>query len=419
MQTMVEDDVDMSENNESLINQNKNLNMESCYAVGKEIESVLSKFDHLSEHAKTVLTDMSTQLENLNKEIQDAPPDTILTPAQSVLVKQVLDKVKDNLSRLTTDHKDLHGNVSKVGKSIDRNFMSDYSTTDREDVFRDPNNTVLLNRIITQHLYYEGMDEIADTFINECGLPKEIETVHESYTEIRKILIAIQKHDIGPALTWATAHSAVLESRNSALEFKLHRLAFLQVIERGVECQIEAIKYARLYFQKFVKKFQRDIQTLMGMLMYLPHGLKNSPYSHLLLPELWIEAADCFIHDACGVLGLNAESPLTLSVNAGCTALPALQNIKQVMQSKQVMGIWSGRDELPIEIDLGPDNRYHSVFACPILRQQSTEDNPPMKLVCGHVISRDALNKLCNGSKLKCPYCPMEQSPSDARLVFF
>lgn len=52
-----------------------------------------------------------------------------------------------------------------------------------------------------------------------------------------------------------------------------------------------------------------------------------------------------------------------------------------------------------IEIDLGKEGRYHSVFACPILRQQSTENNPPMKLVCGHVISRDALNKLTNANK--------------------
>jgi hypothetical protein len=39
------------------------------------------------------------------------------------------------------------------------------------------------------------------------------------------------------------------------------------------------------------------------------------------------------------------------------------------------------------------------VFACPILRQQSTENNPPVRLVCGHVISRDALNKLTSGTK--------------------
>lgn len=40
---------------------------------------------------------------------------------------------------------------------------------------------------------------------------------------------------------------------------------------------------------------------------------------------------------------------------------------------------------------------HHSVFACPILRQQGSEQNPPMRLLCGHVISKDALTKLCQG----------------------
>ena len=52
-----------------------------------------------------------------------------------------------------------------------------------------------------------------------------------------------------------------------------------------------------------------------------------------------------------------------------------------------------------VEVDLGPQYRYHSLFACPILRQQCTDANPPVRLSCGHVISRDALNKLTNGNK--------------------
>ena len=52
-----------------------------------------------------------------------------------------------------------------------------------------------------------------------------------------------------------------------------------------------------------------------------------------------------------------------------------------------------------VEVDLGPQYRYHSLFACPILRQQCTDSNPPVRLSCGHVISRDALAKLTNGNK--------------------
>lgn len=54
-----------------------------------------------------------------------------------------------------------------------------------------------------------------------------------------------------------------------------------------------------------------------------------------------------------------------------------------------------------IEIELGMKCWYHSVFACPILRQQTSDSNPPIKLICGHVISRDALNKLINGGRSK------------------
>ena len=93
--------------------------------------------------------------------------------------------------------------------------------------------------------------------------------------------------------------------------------------------------------------------------------------------------------------------------NASSTLL--LFSIVNAMQNTQVCHILS-KDELPIEIDVGQEHRYHSVFACPILRQQTTDQNPPMKLVCGHVISKDALNKLSIQNRLKCPYCPLGES---------
>ena len=54
---------------------------------------------------------------------------------------------------------------------------------------------------------------------------------------------------------------------------------------------------------------------------------------------------------------------------------------------------------LQVEISLGDDCQYHSIFACPILRQQSTNSNHPVRLVCGHCISKDALTKLATANK--------------------
>ena len=67
----------------------------------------------------------------------------------------------------------------------------------------------------------------------------------------------------------------------------------------------------------------------MGALMFAGPKLEQSPYSHLLDDALWHEISDMFVKDACALMGLSIESPLTVAVNAGATALPSLLNIKQ------------------------------------------------------------------------------------------
>lgn len=51
----------------------------------------------------------------------------------------------------------------------------------------------------------------------------------ERFAELHRNWEAINVKDLGPALEWVSQHSAQLELKNSQLEFKLHRLAFLQV----------------------------------------------------------------------------------------------------------------------------------------------------------------------------------------------
>ena len=116
------------------------------------------------------------------------------------------------------------------------------------------------------------------------------------------------------------------------------------------------MRYARQHFPTFVSGQEREVQSLMGAVMYSGPGLEQSPYSHLLSPANWQETADLFLRDACALLGLSMESPLTVAVTAGCKALPALLNIKQVMQQRQVSDATSvpGRNCLVV------------IFRCPL-----------------------------------------------------
>lgn len=156
------------------------------------------------------------------------PADDKLTAEQLILLRDTLTKAKEKLHRLTTDHRDLHGAVSKVGKTIDRNFVSDFSSTTRNDVLTNEQNIQLLNKVIAQHLQRNNLDDVAATLVKESKLPEE-EVVSDPFSKLHRIWEQVYRGELDEALDWATAHSDKLEQRNSSLEFKLHRIAFLQV----------------------------------------------------------------------------------------------------------------------------------------------------------------------------------------------
>lgn len=65
--------------------------------------------------------------------------------------------------------------------------------------------------------------------------------------------------------------------------------------------------------------------------------------------------------------------------------------------------------------------QFHSVFVCPVSKDQTTEGNPPMMLPCGHVIAKESLVRLAKGGGqvlVKCPYCPRECVVGQAKRVY-
>lgn len=336
-----------------------------------------------------------------------------------LVLNNLIKKVRDRTGRFAKEHREFHSSVSKIGKSVDKNFTGDYSCMERKGTWADPESKNLLNKVIVEHFLRKGMLDIVDELIREAQLNIS-EEEKKPFAEINHILEALKKHNIEPALEWVERNREQLNDRKSNLEFKLHRLQFIEYLSQGTSKQQELINYARTKLQPLAYRHKEEIQTLMGSLIYLKTGIQNSPYAHLFDSMNWTEICDTFIRNACSLIGMSVDSPLSIALDAGCIAFPALLNIRQVMQQRRVPNVWTAKDELPIVINLGKKYQFHSIFACPILRQQASENNPPMRLVCGHVISRDALSKMASGgSKVKCPYCPVEQNPQTARQIFF
>ncbi|XP_024433611.2 E3 ubiquitin-protein transferase RMND5B isoform X2 [Desmodus rotundus] len=393
--------------------------MEQCTSVEREVDKVLQKFLTYGQHFEQSLEELLHCVGRLRAELARAAlQGTSLSATLSLVMSQCCQKIKDAVQKLASDHKDIHSSVSRVGKAIDRNFDSEICGVVSDAVWdSQEKQQQTLQLAIVEHLYQQGMLSVAEELCQESTLNVDLD-FKQPFLELNRILEALHRHDLGPALEWAVSHRQPLLELNSSLEFKLHRLHFIHLLAGGPDKQLEALNYAR-HFQPFARLHQRDIQVMMGSLVYLRLGLENSPYCHLLDNSHWAEICETFTRDACSLLGLSVESPLSVSFASGCVALPMLMNIKAVIEQRQCTGVWSHKDELPIEIELGMKCWFHSVFACPILRQQTSESNPPIKLICGHVISQDALNKLVNGGKLKCPYCPVEQNPADGKRIIF
>jgi len=428
--------------------------MESCLGVEREVSRVQDKISSVRNGQKKTLDGVIQAVQQVKEELLNVSESNPLSPSQTISLIQALQTAKESTKKVATDHRDLHSSVSKVGKAIDRNFVSDYDSTSRSDIFSSAEQAAMLNQVVLQHFYRHGQLEIAETLAREANLNECLKDSKQPFQELNSILESLNRRDLRPALDWAERNRMELNARGtltipsdvvinnnnddnpgrvaptptSSLELKLHKLQFIEILKGSsggggtpvnyTQNRLDAIKYARAHFPRYVQGHEREVATLMGALMYIGPRFSESPYAHLLSENLWKEIAELFVRDACALMGLSVESALAVAVNAGCTALPALLNIKQVML--QHAGVWSAKDELPIEIDLGTNSRYHSIFACPILRQQTSDSNPPLKLTCGHCISRDALNKLSSnsGHKLKCPYCPVEQNPGDARQIF-
>lgn len=100
------------------------------------------------------------------------------------------------------------------------------------------------------------MLEIADELAKEAGIKTE-EGGKEPFTELNKILDCLRQHDLGPALEWARARRDKLEAQNSCLEFKLHRLHFIGLLQGGLAKQNEAVQYARQHFHQFVNRHEK------------------------------------------------------------------------------------------------------------------------------------------------------------------
>ena len=83
---------------------------------------------------------------------------------------------------------------------------------------------------------------------------------------------------------------------------------------------------------------------------------------------------------------------------AGICGLEVLRKMVTAVETSSTK--WSSLKELPVEVPMPKDLQFHSIFSCPVSRDKTSSNNPPMLLQCGHVICNACVKQMSNGQSL-------------------
>lgn len=366
--------------------------------------------------------------------------------SRQITLAKLQNPVKASFDGIFAGLKDTHGLHNKYTRALDKVFKDKVPSSEVDVLSSHP---TLINRAIYLHLLREGLFDVASTFHSEAverqqtqqetathlgldvsmehplGLDKSSEeNMQEQFSNMYHILSELKdNHNLRPAIDWARKNATALEARGSNLEFELCRLQFVNLFmerregdQSEFDAPLRALQYAQTEFQSFRGRYLVEIQQLVGAIPF-SSNLEESPY-HIRFNNstAWEEVATSFIREFCSLLELSADSPLYVAATAGAIALPTLLKLQTIQKQKRTE--WTSQNELPVETPLPPSYRFHSIFVCPVSKEQTTDQNPPMMLPCCHVIAQESLQKLSKGAKFKCPYCPVESHPKEAKRVF-
>ncbi|KAK3182727.1 hypothetical protein Dsin_030013 [Dipteronia sinensis] len=383
-----------------------------------DLSTVKDAFDRVAKKQKLSYSKSQEAIEQICHEIEQALARIqSVDPSSLVDLKSFLTELKLRLNAIGAQQqiegslKELNISLSKYLKLLEKAFNPDISKAYRNVDF----DYHIVNQIIASHFYRQGLFDLGDYLINEAGEP-ELSVLKSQFLEMYQILEAVKAKNVEPALKWISANREKLKENASNLELKLHRLQFVEILQKSG--RTDALDYARINLAPFASLHMDEIQKLMGSLLWAGR-LEMSPYAELLIPTHWDKLTEELTRKFCSLLGQSYQSPLTVAMAAGVEGLPTLLKLANVMAAKKQE--WQAMKQLPVPLELGREFQFHSIFVCPVSRDQGSEENPPMLMPCLHVLCKQSIMKLSKNSSraFKCPYCPAEASVAQCRQLYF
>ncbi|CAA7027113.1 unnamed protein product [Microthlaspi erraticum] len=314
--------------------------------------------------------------------------------------------------QLQGTEKEMNTSLTKFEKLLEKSYHPDISRACRSIDF-DIN---AINKMIVHYLYRQGMFEIGDCLVKEAEVELERE-VRSQYLELHRLNESMKHKDIEPWMRWLSANSEKLKQNGPKLEMRLLSLKFCELRREGKLS--EALAYAKTHFREYGSQQMVVVSRLVTSLLWADENLEKSPYKELFSSIDWDTITEEMTKEYYSLLDQPCKSPLAVALSAGFKSLPTLLKLVRVMGLKREE--WEAMKQIPVAVELGDEFQFHSIFVCPVNRDVSSEENPPMMMPCRHVICKESIMRLSKNAsrRFKCPYCPAQTSAALCRQLYF
>ncbi|CAI4371691.1 CCQ_1a_G0011010.mRNA.1.CDS.1 [Saccharomyces cerevisiae] len=373
---------------------------------------------------------------HLNKHIQESKPEVYnkLSDKEKQKFKRKRELIIEKLSKSQRqwDHsvKKQIKYVSQQSNRFNKSTLNKLKEFDIDSVYVNklPKETMEnVNEAIGYHILRYSIDNMPLGNKNEAfqylkdvyGITNKEST---EFIEMGQIVHDLKKGDTESCLRWCSNEMESLSSNHTALsslKFDLYTLSAMQIVKHGnpVELYYQITQNAPLDCFR-----HREKELMQNVVPLLTKSLIGQPIEDIdsKVNKKLKECTSLFIKEYCAAKHIFFDSPLFLIVLSGLISFQFFIKYKTIRELAHVD--WTTKDELPFDVKL-PDflTHFHPIFICPVLKEETTTENPPYSLACHHIISKKALDRLSKNGTItfKCPYCPVNTSMSSTKKVRF
>ncbi|XP_044462205.1 protein MAEA homolog [Mangifera indica] len=258
-------------------------------------------------------------------------------------------------------------------------------------------NSMRLKRILVDYMlrmsYYDTAQKLAESSNMQDLVDIDV------FQEAKKVIDALQKKEVAPALAWCADNKSKLKKSKSKFEFQLRLQEFIELVRS--ENNSCAITYARKYLAPWGATDMKELQRVMATLAF-KNNTECPTYKVLFEPKQWDYLVGQFKQEFCRLYGMTVEPLLNIYLQAGLSALNTPYCYEDDCTKEDPLSQESFRK---LASPLPYSKQHHSKLVCYITKELMDTENPPQVLPNGYVYSTKALEEMAkkNNGKITCP----------------